>query len=279
MWLRWLGLGTLLLVLSQVRAQETPLPVRDYWPTADWRTALPAEQGLDAEKLAGIPQFLEDHQMKATNSVIVVRGGYIVYENYFNGYQPTETDNTRSITKSVTSALVGMALERGDLPSVDLKVAEVFPEYFKNGVNADKKDLTLRHLLGMRSGLQWDDGDALSLLGRGQMERIINFPLAHAPGEAWNYSTADSHLVSGLFQRTTGKSLEEYADEVLFKPLGLPPRRMGDRRRWLQYRRHGAGAVAAGYGKIRLLVSEQRRVGWGTACPGGVGRMDNDGPG
>jgi CubicO group peptidase (beta-lactamase class C family) len=162
--------------------------------------------------------------MAATYSVIVVRGGTIVYEVYFNGYKPTDTDNMRSVTKSVTATLVGIALERGDLPSVDLKIADVFPEYFADGANADKKDLTLRHLLGMRSGLKWDDANAMSLEGVGdQMKRVLGLPLAHPPGTVWNYSTADSHLISGMFQKQTGYSLEAYAQEHLFAPLGMTP--------------------------------------------------------
>ncbi len=203
----------------------TAASVRDYWPTDGWRTAAPEAQGMDAARLATIPDFLTQNRMDtATYSVLVARGGYLVYEAYFNGYQPADTDQVRSVTKSVTSALVGIALERGDLPEIDVRVADVFPQIFANGANADKYDLSLRHLLLMRSGLEWNDGDALSLNNRAdQMQRILNLPLLHPPGQTWNYSTADSHLISGVFQTLTGRSLRDYADEYLFAPLGMTP--------------------------------------------------------
>jgi CubicO group peptidase (beta-lactamase class C family) len=214
----------LFLSFGVTAAQEATPPAVADWPTEGWRTASPAEQGMDADMLAGIPAFLDENHMYATYSIIVVRGGSIVYEAYFNGFRPTYTDNMRSVTKSVTATLVGIAIARGDLPGVDLKMADVFPEYFADGANADKVDLSLRDLLGMRSGLDWDDGDALSLENSGdQMKRVLSLPLAHPPGTFWNYSTADSHLISGMFQKTTGYSLEEYGDQYLFAPLGMTP--------------------------------------------------------
>lgn len=223
MFLRLLGAWLMLFSFGIAAAQDAA-PTRDYWPTDGWHTAAPEAQNMDAALLDTIPDFLTENNLAAAAySVLVVRGGYVVYEAYFNGYEPSRTDEMRSVTKSVTSALVGIALERGDLPSLDMRVVEVFPQSFADGANADKRDLSLRHLLMMRSGLKWNDGDALSLLqNRGdQMERLLNLPLVHPPGETWNYSTGDSHLISGLFQAYTGRSLSDYAAEYLFAPLGI----------------------------------------------------------
>ncbi len=224
--MRKIALFLLCLLLSTfgVGAQDVALPERDYWPTDGWRTSTPAEQGMNAETLAGISEYVEEN-MPYARSVLVVRHGYIVFEDYFNHFNGARADNVRSVTKSVTSALVGIALANGDIRSLDVTFSSLFPEYFRDGANIRKRNITLRHLLMMRSGLDWEeDVDYIIDLGTGrrdQMQQVIGLPRAYYPGQHWHYSTADSHLVSGIFTRSTGMTLLAYAEKHLFAPMGI----------------------------------------------------------
>ena len=166
------------------------------------------------------------------NSLLIVRHGYIVYEAYFNAYDHSRLNDVHSVTKSVTSALVGVAQANGKLTDLDLTLADALPEYFADNQNADKRDITLRHLLMMRSGIEFDEDELYAAvhnnpegektwLERDLLTYAFSLPMAHQPGEAWYYSTLDTQLISAIFQRSTEISLEDYAVEVLFAPLGI----------------------------------------------------------
>jgi CubicO group peptidase (beta-lactamase class C family) len=218
--LRHTVLCILLIGFTVVRAQDATFP--DYWPTDDWRTSTPAEQGMDGDLLANIGTTIEDEDMTFVRALLVVRHGYLVFEEYYNGFEADDRDNVRSITKSVTSALVGIALANGDIESLDVTVADFFPEYVADD---DQGAITLRDLLMMRSGLKWGEANwqviPLWESDLDQMGRILSLPLEYPPGEHWNYSTADAHLIGGILTRAAGVSLLDYADAHLFEPLGI----------------------------------------------------------
>jgi CubicO group peptidase (beta-lactamase class C family) len=124
---------------------------------------------------------------------------------------------------------VGVGQSDGYLTNLDATLAELLPEYFADGRHADKAGITLRHLLQMRSGLDWDEdtldtggyGQPEDLLARDVVAWLLDFPMTHPPGAAWNYNTGNTQLVSAAFQRAAGRSLAAYAEEHLFTPLGI----------------------------------------------------------
>jgi CubicO group peptidase (beta-lactamase class C family) len=217
------GYSPLFVLLAVFIALQQPAIQRDYWPTDGWRASTPAEQGMDGDLLAQITATIEDEGMTFVRAVLVVRHGYLVHEGYYNGFTADDRDNVRSITKSVTSALVGIALANGDIESLDVTVAGFFPEYVAD--DDDQGDITLRDLLMMRSGLKWGEANwqviPLWESDLDQMQRILSLPLENPPGEVWNYSTADAHLIGGILTRAAGMSLLDYADAHLFEPLGI----------------------------------------------------------
>ncbi len=204
-------------------AQSDP-PTRDYFPTDGWQTSLPDQQGMDTEILTGLTEEINENLPYVLN-MTVIRHGYVVYEEYFGGANENTLLSVRSVTKSVMSAIVGIALENGDIESLAVTVSEALPEFFANGANAEKADITLRNLLMMRSGLGWDETNRQILdlwqSQDDQIEYVLNLPLDSTPGEEWHYSTADSHLVSAMFENLTGRSLLDYGTEFLFNPLGF----------------------------------------------------------
>lgn len=222
------AIGTLLLLLAAcTNNQHSTIPSRDYWPTTEWRLSAPGEQGMDPSILSGIETYIKANK-PYVNSFLVVRHGYIVYEAYFNGLDRSSLNDVHSVTKSVTSALVGIAQVNGEIKNMDMTLADALPEYFQGNQHADKRTVTLRNLLMMRSGIQFDneslpsDPEAVkTFLDSDLIAYALSQPMAHQPGEAWSYSDLDAQLVSVLFQRSTGKSLSAYTTKSLFAQLGI----------------------------------------------------------
>ena len=215
---------------------STP-PARDYWPTAAWRLADPAEHGIDPTLPATLNEMI-GRDLPFLNSLLIVKDGYLVHEAYFNGYEPEDLHPSNSVTKSVVSALYGMAMAEGPIPGLDTTLEAALPAYFDQDANRDKANITLGDLLRMRSGLAWDEGQleedlaAVVMAGgaeagiaffndRDIAEYVLKSGVAYPPGEAWSYSSADSNLLSAAFSGITGRSLAGYAGENLFPALGI----------------------------------------------------------
>ena len=130
------------------------LPRRDQWPTDAWPTAAPEACDVDTNHLTRsleqLPQVCQE-----LHSLLVVRHGRLILERYYGGTQPQDSWNVKSVTKSMVSALVGIALERGYIRSLDQPVLDFFPEYRDQVTDPRKQRITLRHLLTMSAGLDW----------------------------------------------------------------------------------------------------------------------------
>jgi CubicO group peptidase (beta-lactamase class C family) len=201
------------------------LPPRDYWPTNGWRESAPEDQGLDSARLAAAQAYLAKH-VPHIDSLLVVRGGYLVYEH--DAADAAALHNVKSVTKSVTSALVGIAIQAGDLENIDERLGSLLPEAFATIRDRDKRDITVRDLLTMRSGLEWAEygASAVQMTASPDWVRfVLERPLIHAPGTLFNYSTGDTQLLSAILHKLTGLSLLDYADLYLFGPLGITQRR------------------------------------------------------
>jgi CubicO group peptidase (beta-lactamase class C family) len=137
---------------SQASAEPTQ---RDYWPTAGWRTAAPKDEGMD-------PAVLDDLDTKVpesypqVRSLLVVRHGYLVYERYWHGLDAADGHNSHSMTKSVTSALVGIALGERHLTSLDQTVEQLLAAHLPANADPRLRRVTLQQLLTMTSGLASD---------------------------------------------------------------------------------------------------------------------------
>jgi CubicO group peptidase (beta-lactamase class C family) len=185
------------------------------------------EHGVDLSRLELMTQVIEDLDLPA-DSVVVQRHGDLVFETYPNpAYGPDDLHLLYSVTKSFTSALIGIAIEQGHIESVDQQVIDFFPDWEIDNLDARKEDLTIKHLLTMTCGFAWegpDDGlhswgDALR--SREPAKYVLNLPMASDPGTEWVYNGGCSHLLSAILTRTTGMSTLQFARENLFEPLGI----------------------------------------------------------
>lgn len=201
-------------------------PERDYWPTRTWRTADPQKGGLDprvSRKLEARVQGIE-----TLRSILIIRSGELLFETYALGGTPNRYQNVNSITKSVVSALVGIALQEGFLQDIDQPLLSFFPEYIPQDLDSRKKAITLRHLLSMSSGYALPPGDSELFLRHPplleystSLEKLLGRPMEHEPGEVFVYDDLSSHLVALILTRSTGMPLATYAQTKLFDPLGI----------------------------------------------------------
>ncbi len=211
---------------------ETTTPVkRDYWPTEGWQTSTPEEQNMDSAKLDKMMEFIDEADLTIF-SVVVVRHGYIVLEEYPDPFFDRDWKwKLHSVTKSFTSALIGIAIEKGFIDSVEQKVIDFFPDRTIANLDSQKQNMTLEHLLTMTSGLDWDEhsfryGDPRNSLAQMVRSRrptqfMLDLPMASEPGEDFLYNTGASYLLSAIITETTGQDTFDFAREFLFEPLGI----------------------------------------------------------
>jgi CubicO group peptidase (beta-lactamase class C family) len=201
---------------------------RDYWPTAGWRTAAPDQQGMDPQVLNDLDTQVPD-QYPQVRSLLVVRHGYLVYERYWQGFDAADGQELKSVTKSIISALVGIALADHKLKSLDQTVGQLLAAHLPRQADPRVRAITVRQLLTMTGGLPGDDpstgGDArLSrrlFQSRDWLGHILGRPLTDKPGATFAYSNASSHLLSAIVADATGQSTLAYARAKLFGPLGI----------------------------------------------------------
>jgi CubicO group peptidase (beta-lactamase class C family) len=181
----------------------------------------PEEQGMDPERLA--VAYQRAAEIPRIYSMLVVRHGRLVAEEYFDTPTRTTPMPVASVCKSIVSALVGIALDEAYLVSLDQRMIEFFPEYDVPGLDRRKRDITIRHLVQMRAGYPSDSTlEFFNLLSNSRdwfQLIIVDWPLERSPGTGWAYSNAGTHLLSGILTRATGMSLLDLANRHLFGPM------------------------------------------------------------
>jgi CubicO group peptidase (beta-lactamase class C family) len=182
---------------------------------AESTTLEPTLRARALERAAELPRL---------RSLLISVDGELVEERYFNGTRPSHTANLKSASKSVLSALIGIAFDRGYLKSVQESIEKFFPEHVTGLDDAKKKTITIEDLLTMRSGLE-----STSNVNYGRwvessnwVRHVLARPLVDEPGGRMIYSTGNSHLLSAILTKVTKMSTFEFARRSLADPLGIP---------------------------------------------------------
>lgn len=204
-----------------------PTNDREYWPTENWQKSEPDAGVINVDRLINLESTIKS-QYRNMNGIVIVHRGNLVYEKYFNGYGPDDTHHLASVTKSVISGLVGIAIDQGLINSVDEKVITFFPEYSPAMQDFQKKAVSIRHLLTMTAPIA---SKSTSMCGNEALDRLrrqknwVNYILnqlgRHGTLGEFQYSTAGSHLLSAILTKTTGMSARAFANQVLFNPIGM----------------------------------------------------------
>ncbi|TBL69396.1 serine hydrolase domain-containing protein [Paenibacillus thalictri] len=202
-------------VVKKVSSAKAP----DYWPTAGWKTTTPEQQGMNPQALA---QFVDGLNGNNVHSFVVVRNGYIVAEGYNSMVDANTKQEVKSVTKSITSAMIGVAVGDKKISGVDKTVGDYFPDTAADSV---KSHITLAQLMIMRSGLAWDntrEKATYEMMASPSWEQyILSQPMVSQPGTGYNYSNGNAHLMSIVLEKSTGEKLQNYAETRLFTPLGI----------------------------------------------------------
>jgi CubicO group peptidase (beta-lactamase class C family) len=209
-------------VAQGVAAQETKATL---WPSPDWQSASPEDEGLDSGALAALIAY---GRTRGFDSLLIARHGRLVLDAYYGPYDANIPHAVNSTTKSIVATLIGMLHADGVLDSLDHRILDYFPDRDFANVDDGKKAITVQHLLNMTSGLAWDEGLGDSWRSLTELRRnrdwvrfILDSPMANPPGETFYYNSGNSHLLSALITRLTGKPAEDFARDRLFGPLGI----------------------------------------------------------
>lgn len=232
-----------------------------YWPTTGWRSCRPEEVGMDSQGLIAAYDYAANPAIN-TEGLIIIRRGYIVGEAYMNGFGPDDRHESYSVAKSFLGAVVGIAINRGVIGSADDPVSQYMTQWQAPGVPAVKRRITIKHLLTMSSGLQWDEGeyygdnrtdDIFLIIQTGDyVQYMLDKASEYEPGTRWRYSSGDSILLSGVLQEAAGMSTFEYAREHLFNPIGIPD---------VNWYSDNAGHTVGGWG-IEATLREYAKFGY-----------------
>jgi len=184
----------------------------------------------DRELMETLRDSIEAGTYKRINSVVVLRDGKLLIEEYFNGTRRIQTHDVRSVGKTFASAVLGIALEEGYLRSPDQPLSDFYDLKKYDHYHPSKEKITLRHLLTMSSHFDGDDSDYQSPGNEENMypqdnwvEWSLNLPVDsnRASGSEWHYFTAGVVLLGDILDQSVPGGLEEYADRKLFQPLGI----------------------------------------------------------
>ncbi|MGH1441337.1 MAG: serine hydrolase [Cellvibrionaceae bacterium] len=196
---------------------------RDYWPTQVWAVSSPEEQNIDSVELfKAVEHIYQRHP--DIYSLLVIKNGYLILENYYKKGRPNRGDWIHSVTKSYMSTLVGIAIDKGFIKNVDQTLFELLPRQYTKNMDSEKKSITLKSLLTMTAGFRWRDwGDPMMqwFLSPDWTAHTLQLEQVAPQGKHFFYNTTLSHLLSVILTEASHMSTEEFAERYLFKPLGM----------------------------------------------------------
>ena len=237
MWKIFACFFVLLLFVASVATQSSSTLRTDGWQTAGADSV-----GLDSNKLASLTQSIRAWPELGVHAILIERNGRLAYEEYFDGFDEKwgqslgrvsmtaeSKHDLRSVTKSVVSALVGIAHGEGKIPSLDEPIVKWFPEYPELNT-PDRRRVTLAHALSMTSGFDWNEdipytdprNDEIRMTNDSHPLRYaLSRPFVDNPGSDFRYNGGLTQVVAAVLVRATKTSLQEYARTKLFEPLGI----------------------------------------------------------
>ncbi|HEY5739070.1 MAG TPA: serine hydrolase [Gammaproteobacteria bacterium] len=192
--------------------------------------ATPQSQGLDGARLQQAVDGIAAGDYGRIDALLVLRNDFIVLERYFSPLYrgPDYRYPVRSVTKSITSALVGIARGQGKLPALQTGLRELFPQYSSiANLDTRKRAVTFEHLLSMTAGFAWDElspgamSDSAMVSSPDWIKHVLDLPMHDLPGERLVYNSGCSMLLSDILLRGTGMAVDEFAARYLFEPIGI----------------------------------------------------------
>lgn len=211
----------LALIAASCAAENDPTQSFQKTKNDGWQMVSLTEQGLPDALVIEMVAEVKQGTYTGISSILVARRGQIIVEEYFGEFDEQTLHSTRSASKAVTSALVGIAIDQGFIDSVDAKILPYFPEYEGAIENWDdrKRDISIDHILSMSSGVRGNEDNMYPT--DDWIKFYLDQPLANAPGEAFSYATSGVVTLGNVITRASGLRIPTFANRYLFKPLGI----------------------------------------------------------
>lgn len=226
----------------------------------DWEISSLEKEGVDSARIVKLIKNILAGKFPNTHSVLLVKNGKLILEEYFYENNRDDLHYLASATKSITSILIGISLDENMLKNIDQNVYELFQDYHGTEWIDKKYEITVRHLLSMTSGIEWDENRAASdprhdyfAMRRGGdwIRYVFNKNLVAPPGQKFNYNGGLSALLGEIIRRTSGLDAEKFSEKYLFDPLGI------SHYSWLKY---NDGSINTG-GGLLLKSRDMVRIG------------------
>lgn len=224
--------------------------------TWEWPVSTPEEQGIDSGRLVDLIDTVA--ASGEINSVTVVRHGHLVMDAVLYPYPESTASNTYSVSKSVTATLIGIAIDQGLLEGVDVPVVEILSGAAPETVDSQKASMTVEDLLTMSTGLecrdsvQYDNEGIYAMIGSDDWAAyVLGLPMIEEPGTHFEYCNGATYLLSAIVTEVTGRSAGQYAEDVLFEPLGITDFA------WPE----GPQGVTYGFTDLRLEPADMAKLG------------------
>ena len=196
-----------------------------------WEVSSLQAEGIDVEPIEEISAQIRDWDtIDHVLSLLIVKNGKLVHEIYSPYCQRNTLHVLASITKTVTSTLIGIAIDQGFIQSIDSKVYDLIPEYRDEITDQKFKEISLKHIMTMTSGLDWNervsynnpDNDEFQMVERDNwMKYVASKRLIAAPGKWYNYNTGSIHLLSAVLKSVSGLYAHQFAEKYLLHPMGI----------------------------------------------------------
>jgi CubicO group peptidase (beta-lactamase class C family) len=227
------------------------------WPTRQWQTSTPEEQGMDSAALAKLVAY---GATRSFDSLLIARHGRIVLDAYYAPYTADIPHVINSCTKAVIGTLTAIAAKDGLLDSLNHPMLDFFAGRSIANVDDRKKAITVQTLLDMTSGIEWEEGieggreQTLVDFGRSsnQIKFVLDRPMSNAPGEVFNYNSGNPNLLSAILTKLTGMTAGDYANARLFAPLGIAEPN------WP----HDSQGLSTGGGGVALRPRDMAKIGY-----------------
>jgi len=222
-----------------------------------WEVSSLVEQKVDPKKISEVIHQILINNIKNIHSILLIKNGNLVLEEYFSGYHRNLTHTVQSVTKSVTSILFGIAHDQGEKIVLENKLFDYLPEYKELGSNNAKNEITLKHLLTMKAGLEWNEmhepSDITGMFKSNDcIKYVLERKLLDPPGEVFFYGSGLSTVLGRILKNTTGSDVDQFADKHLFTPLGISE---------YAWSKLPDGAVATGWG-LYLRPRDMAKIGY-----------------
>jgi len=223
---RWITFSTAQQLKPCEYSYQAPSKLNDGWDVSSLRN-----EGVDTNRITAMMNTILADDLPNIHSVLLIKNGKLVLEEYFNGYSREIKQIIASVTKSITSILVGVAIDKQMIGSTNERVYKFFPEYKGTRWIDQKYDITIKHVLTMAAGVDWDEitflhphpqnPNTLMYKSDHPVGYVLDKKQIDQPGSRWRYNSGLTVILGGILKNTTGQYADKFAEQYLFKPMGI----------------------------------------------------------